>query len=218
MTARVESLFSLEDLIFDEVIGVYRHRTIERPFARVTRTLEEHRLGFAMAGSEIPAVIAGAVRGTFVHKATALLERGELDVEELAAQDPEAAGYVESYARTVELTKARAVMVERPIYSPSWWYAGTPDRVMTYPDGRRRGVDLKTGDSTDVDAQVGAYDLACRAWWVPFDSWDVWTLHASGKAATIRRIEGLELRRGTDLFLACLTISARWNEKLGGRR
>lgn len=97
-----------------------------------------------------------AERGTLVHEATALWDRGVL---EESTVDPEVAGYLEAWKgfRHEVGPGMEIVEVEQRGYHPAYRYAGTKDRVVLW-DGRRCVLDLKTGGPLPHHAlQLAAY-------------------------------------------------------------
>lgn len=79
-------------------------------------------------------------RGTAVHKGLEQLAAGqEVDVAEGYV------GLVDAYLRFVDEWAPRELLVERPVFSRRWRYAGTPDLVADLADGQRWLLDWKTG-------------------------------------------------------------------------
>jgi hypothetical protein len=79
-------------------------------------------------------------RGTAVHKGLEQLAAGvEVDVPEPYV------GLVDAYLRFVEEWQPRELLVERPVFSRRWRYAGTPDLIADLADGKRWLLDWKTG-------------------------------------------------------------------------
>ena len=95
-----------------------------------------------------------AVRGTDVH---ALAEK-MLYGEEVEVPD-HLIGYVEGYVRFLDAWQPTPVIAERPCASRAQWYAGTPDAVVTLPDGERLLMDWKTGKRVYGESalQLAAY-------------------------------------------------------------
>lgn len=85
-------------------------------------------------------------RGTYVHEACELLDKGTLDFSSLV---PEWSGYVTSYALLVDAMRAAGkwqgkVWIETPMKDPCGVYAGCQDRI--FETGPPKAVwDLKTG-------------------------------------------------------------------------
>jgi len=104
-------------------------------------------------------------RGTAVHRATELWDRGTLDEDSIDAE------HVLPYLNAWKaFLREQAVAIERseePLASPLLSYAGTPDRVvkMTHK-GRRASVllDIKTVAEIKpvVGVQLGGYELLLR--------------------------------------------------------
>lgn len=96
-------------------------------------------------------------RGSYVHRACALLDEGSLDEERVA---PEFAPYVEAWRRCrADLAPAwRAI--ERPVAALG--FAGTPDRVGVV-DGAPAIVDIKTSERAELwwELQLGGYAALC---------------------------------------------------------
>jgi hypothetical protein len=83
-----------------------------------------------------------AVRGTDVHALAEKLSRGEqVDVPEHLI------GHVESCVQFLDEWQIEPLVVERPVASRKWWYAGTPDLIGRLPDGRIALCDWKTAAS-----------------------------------------------------------------------
>lgn len=99
-----------------------------------------------------------ARRGTEVHKHGEQLIRGE----EVEPPD-ELAGHVESYVKFLDEWKPTPILVEAPVASRRWGYAGTLDSVLELPDGRRVIADIKTSRSgiyAETGLQLAAYRYA----------------------------------------------------------
>ncbi len=141
-----------------------------------------------------------AARGTTVHSLAEKIMRGE------TVEVPEAvSGHVESALKFMDDWKIRPVLIERPVISYTWHYAGTFDLIGDTPDGRRILFDYKTGNSgiwPDTALQLAAYRFAdhylgtddttevpmtevgithARAVWLRGDGYDVIPLRADDK-------------------------------------
>lgn len=82
---------------------------------------------------------AAAVRGTNVHAIAQRLAAGEeLDVPE------ELIGHVDAYLGFVRDWQPVEILVEAPVFSRRWRYAGTPDLFATLADGKTWILDWKT--------------------------------------------------------------------------
>lgn len=139
-----------------------------------------------------------AVRGTKVHNLAEQLVYGH----EITVPD-ELLGHVESAARFMDAWKIKPILVERPVASYQWMYAGTFDIVAELPDGQRILFDYKTSASgiwPDTALQLAAYRWAdfylaedgttetpmaevditdCKAVWLRADGYDVIPLTTS---------------------------------------
>ncbi len=141
-----------------------------------------------------------ARRGTEVHQlAERLIAGDEVDVPD------ELAGHVESYVRFLDEWHPKPVIVEAPVASRKWDYAGTMDMVYDLPDGRRVIADIKTSRSgiyPETVLQLAAYRFAdffldddgveqlmaalgvthAQGIWVRADGYDVFDLPADEQA------------------------------------
>ena len=98
-----------------------------------------------------------ADRGTAVHKACELLDKGVLDESSL---DPEIVGYVEAYKKFIEEYKPEWPHIELKVFNAISFYAGTLDRFGTI--GYDLVVlDIKTGQKAKWHAiQLALYTNA----------------------------------------------------------
>lgn len=95
-----------------------------------------------------------AVRGTDVHAlAEDLIHGREVEIPERLL------GYVEGYARFLDLWQPVALLTERPVASRANWYAGTFDAIVRTRDGRVLIVDNKTSKRVygETSLQLAAY-------------------------------------------------------------
>lgn len=83
-------------------------------------------------------------RGTWVHEATALLDRGELDADEAQVRTPEYWPYVAAYQAFLKDAQPDICDVECRVHDDLYGYAGTLDRTL-FLNGRWSLLDLKTG-------------------------------------------------------------------------
>lgn len=99
-----------------------------------------------------------AKRGTEVHGiAERLIHGEEVDVPD------EIAGHVEAYVRFLDTWQPKPLLVEAPVASRRWRYAGTLDMVIELPDGRVMVADIKTtrsGIYPETALQLAAYRYA----------------------------------------------------------
>jgi hypothetical protein len=98
-----------------------------------------------------------AERGKAAHTLIQRLTRGE----EVEPSD-ELKGYVDAYLQFVKEWAPKEILVEAPIFSLEYHYAGTLDVIADLADGRRWLLDFKTGKNvyTDVALQLAAYRYA----------------------------------------------------------
>lgn len=83
---------------------------------------------------------AAAKRGREIHT---LAER--LGVGEEVEVPEDIAPFVQAAASWMDDWRPRMLLIERPVASRQWWYAGTFDTVIETPDGVRWMVDYKSG-------------------------------------------------------------------------
>ena len=83
-----------------------------------------------------------ADRGTAVHKATELYDKGTLDESSL---DPEIVGYVEAYKKFVAEHDPTWVEIEKRGFNKQLFYAGTLDRAGFLNEAGAVVLDIKTG-------------------------------------------------------------------------
>ena len=105
-------------------------------------------------------------RGVAVHTACHFWDEGDLVWESLAPiedalQQPIRA-YVKAWIRFRRETGFIPTVIEKPIYHPLYHYAGTPDRLGTFPNQKGEALlDLKTGKAAAwTGLQTGAYNEA----------------------------------------------------------
>lgn len=96
-------------------------------------------------------------RGSMIHLATALDDRGELDE---ASVDERIAGYLNAWRHWRSVSGFEMHAIESPVYSTHYDYAGTLDR-----DGRHNGsravLDIKSGSPEPWHRlQLAAYAIA----------------------------------------------------------
>ncbi len=107
-------------------------------------------------------------RGTFVHKASVLMDQDNLDWNSVP---PAWQGYLHGWARAVEYMQIKHLTgwIERPSLSKILGFAGTPDRVSTIALRLTPTIiDIKTGEtaSTKLKAlwalQAAGYEILYR--------------------------------------------------------
>ena len=106
----------------------------------------------------------GRIRGQAVHMACQYLDEGVLDWESLKATEDALSqpigAYVKGWRRFCKDTGFKPRLIEVPFYHPDHLYAGTPDRVGTFPGDKYETIlDLKTGAVPKWTAlQTAGYD------------------------------------------------------------
>lgn len=83
----------------------------------------------------------GLERGSRVHKATEMFDRGTLDWNSV---DESEIGYVQAYEKFILDTGFKPEIIEEKLYSPTFGFAGIPDRAGKL-NGRNVIVEIKTG-------------------------------------------------------------------------
>lgn len=145
-------------------------------------------------------------RGTYVHQATALLDRGE-DVVTLEHYAPYIVAY-RSFLRHMEPVWSRT---EHAVCDPVYGYAGTLDRAGMV-QGQPVVVDIKTGE---VPASVGPQTAAYRRCLADAHRWQRYCLQLRPDGDY--RWLPLADRHDESVFLAALTLY-QWREKHGVRQ
>jgi len=145
-------------------------------------------------------------RGREVHDVIANLLRGR----KIARIDPKIEPFVEAWIRFRDETDFQAEVIEEPVYSLTYGYAGTLDAVgvMTKTNAPRRAVfDWKTSNAPHITISVGpqlaAYEQAYH---------ELKGGRHIGRFAILLgqdgqyRIEPMRDRRDLSLFLSCLNV------------
>lgn len=190
-------------MIFRFVEETHEYFLGDRPIPSVTQVLQGAGL------LNYPASLADAkLRGTYVHRATEMIDRGTLDWETL---DPILRPYCEAYASFCSAMNMEEILIsEKPMYHSSFHFAGTPDRVATI-NGVRAVIDIKSGSPHPATAlQVAAYrELVRDHEAIPFLKG--FSLHLRDDC-TFRLDEIADLNRNYQIFLAALSV-VRWKEE-----
>jgi hypothetical protein len=102
-----------------------------------------------------PAVLKrSALFGTVVHQTTALLDQGSL-----ASYDSRIEPWMCGYRMFLSDFCPEFLLIEEPMVSGVWGFAGTPDRVYT-KNGKIGIYDIKTGSEQEATAlQTAAYQM-----------------------------------------------------------
>ena len=150
----------MNGLTFDPEKHEYRRNGLIVP--SVTQILEQVGISdFSGIPTEI--LEYAKIRGTMVHKATALDDEGYLDEESI---DPVIMPYVEAWRKFKEEFSFVPIMIERMIYHPVFGYCGTLDRTGNIEEDFEKEVilDIKSGvvHIGAVGPQTAAYEEALR--------------------------------------------------------
>ena len=98
------------------------------------------------------------VRGKWIHRATELVDAGDLDWEQAERDQPEWVPYVRAYELFLKENTVEIVATEEIVWSETWWYAGTCDRRCLL-NGIPCRLDLKSGQpSRSHVVQIALYD------------------------------------------------------------
>ena len=99
-----------------------------------------------------------AMRGTYVHTITELIDNNTLDWKTL---DPSLRGYADAYQEFVSEQSFKWEYTEQKLFNEELWYCGTTDRIGDFRN-EPSVVDFKSGKGTLVPAhgvQTAAYDM-----------------------------------------------------------
>lgn len=186
----------LDELEFEKV--PHRYVVRGRELGSVTHLLREHGLGFQGVAPQ-----EALNRGQFVHECSVLLDEHDLD----RGSVPEKwAGYLDAYELAVRELELRMVAAEWRSWHPDYLYAGTLDRV-AIRKGKRLLFDLKTGDTSDVDAQVAGYERLWR-YWRPKEPVAYGACLKVNEDGTYRWFD-FDIEAGWRIFAACLVVEER---------
>ena len=150
-------------------------------------------------------------RGRAVHACAAMVAKG------IAFEhDPRISGQIEAVRRFFREIKPRVIVVERPVYSHRYLYAGTPDLVCELNE-RLIIPDYKAQITKATIYQCAAYALACNEY--PRDEmFDAEVRYGVGielhEDGTYKMSEIWDLKRPQQEWLALLT-TYRVRERLG---
>lgn len=97
--------------------------------------------------------------GTAIHAACALIVRGGHDGLDWEALDADLIPPLKQFEKWLEEWSPEIILVEEPMYSQRYGYAGTSDIIARIPRLKNRiaVIDLKTGVYTMVGPQTSAY-------------------------------------------------------------
>lgn len=152
-----------------------------------------------------PVVLAVArARGQAVHRATELLDRGTLDDASIAEG---VRPYLNGYARFLREVRPRILSIEERVYSATYGYAGTFDRIAAI--GGHVGIlDIKTGPAMrshgpQTAAYLEAFNASMRGRGERAAS-ERYTLRLSADGTYSLHVQ--RAARDLSTFLAALTI------------
>ncbi len=147
-------------------------------------------------------------RGKYIHKATELYDRDELDEDRL---DSQIRPYLESYIKFRMNTDFKPILIEQRLYHPQYFYAGTLDRQGPL-NGNQAIIDIKSGVRVDTDELQGvAYWELCRSNKIPVKK--LFDLYLKGNGNMANLVPTEAPKHLLPVFLACLKIT-QWREKL----
>lgn len=161
---------------YDEAQHVYRlnHRVIPG----VTSILKG---ALKFAGVRDDVIAMACARGTAVHKATEIIDRGgRLDP---ASVDPRIAPYIRGYEQFIADTGYRPLYTEHKVWHDALGFAGTLDKFGELPKLRHRRklhlIELKATAQVpcSVGMQTAGYDEALRAQENIEEPFARWCLH-----------------------------------------
>jgi hypothetical protein len=169
---------------------------------RVTEILREAGMvDYAFSNEE------AKVRGTYVHTACGMIDKGSLDWEGL---DPILLPFCQAYRKYLDDTQHPEVILSEARFDhPQYQYTGQLDRILRRNNGGTFLVDIKTGAAHPaVDLQVAAYRelphghpvVKCYVLYLRND-------------ATYRLVESKDHRKNFNIFLAALSI-VRWRKEM----
>ncbi|MCJ7663059.1 MAG: PD-(D/E)XK nuclease family protein [Desulfobacterales bacterium] len=141
--------------------------------------------------------------GSYIHKAIALYDRDELDMDAL---DPAWRPYLEQWIRFRDETKFEPIQGEIPYYSKVYDFAGTPDKVGML-NGRRVLLDFKSGSPARWhDVQLAAYERLLNENGLRVDRTFKLYLGPDNGLPRLRPVDYCSRSIAWNVFLAALTI------------
>ena len=124
----------MTEMHFDQ--ETHRYMLGDRPMPSVTQVLAETGIIDTRFFTE-----DARDRGTAVHLATQYLDEGDLDMESV---DPAIRPYLDAWELAIDELGIRILEIEKRVWSSTYGYAGTLDRVATIND-EKAIIDIKTG-------------------------------------------------------------------------
>lgn len=141
-------------------------------------------------------------RGACLHHGCALHDKSVLDWSSVS---PEIAGRVRAWQRFRDEFPAETLMIETPLASRRYLFAGTPDRLFQR-DGYLFVCDLKSSLESQVDLQLGAYSLLVEEETRIKPKKAVAVELRDDETYRCRWLDQHQLRRAEQVFLACLSV------------
>ncbi len=127
-------------LQFDEAAHAYSVDGVDYP--SITKVIEACGLvDYSMLSQEDLRFYQD--RGTALHNATWYSDEGDLNASTM--DDFEVKPRLQAWLKFRRDLPFRTLLIEKRMYDPIYGFAGTPDRVVEFPDGRRGVIELKTG-------------------------------------------------------------------------
>lgn len=181
---------------------------------------DEQTHTYTLEGKELPSVTTimkacglidttwfnegATTRGTYVHQATELLDKDDLDE---ASLDPALVPYVEAYRRFKQETGFVIDDIEKRVHNATYGYAGTLDRTGIFPNDKIRSlIDIKTGQPAKWHGvQLAAYALCFGS-----EVLNRYGLYLSNTGSY--KLERFKDRQDANIWLACLTLY-KWREQ-----
>lgn len=193
------------NLVFDE--ASHRYTLDGKPLPSVTKIIHSvlnPNAAFAPGSAE---------RGKAVHLACQLHDEDDLDETSLS---PKIAGYLEGWKAFLAEFGCVVHKIEMPVYSTVYLYAGTLDRIVSFPDNDKTGLavlDIKSGVVTpETGLQTAAYALAYHEMTgiLPTKRMAIHLKEDGGY-----RAQAYDNREDYNDFLSCLRVF-RWRQRHKG--
>ena len=174
----------MQRLEFD--VDTHQYRVDGSRVWSVTQIISEPLKGAALARIPPDVLQRKAEIGTATHKAVQASLAGQLDWLSL---DPDVEPYFNAWSEFFVRHDWRPTIIEEPMYSTRYRYAGTPDQV-GHLDGEPAVLDLKTVYAMDasIGVQLAAYEQLI------LENRDEFNVGAQFRASKLKRF-GLQLRK-----------------------
>lgn len=147
----------------------------------------------------------GGQRGQAIHLATQLYDEDDLDWESVS---PEISGYLDAYRKFRQEVSFEPDLIEHPLYSPTYRYAGTPDRTGIM-NGENVIFEIKSGQTAKWHRlQTAGYALLLG------NGYKRYGLYLTNKGTY--NLDHHRNHQDYNVFLSALTV-ANWNRGNGKR-